>query len=331
MKANSREDIINLFMMEFDNSNYKEELLKHISRDEILRRLNENIQEVEYIEEGNGLTAEYNFREKKIIMHKIGDNISDDIREKVYKAVVIHEMWHAISNRPDGDGLYRVVNGEVVGEGVNEGFTQLITERMLGYSVVGVYQFEKETVEVLEKLGGTENLISDYIYGTSKMEDKMEEKYGRVGGLNYRVIRKNMDKRLVVYLKTRGIYRNSEEKRQEEQLTKEMKEEEVRVKNVIKNMLRREKIRVKEANNLDEFKKYAKLLETLNFCTELKDIEEFDLKEEMKVNSERLGKKEDSILKEFEDNIEKSLEEAMSEVTVSEINNQIRKYKRSSL
>lgn len=319
MEIKTKKDIINEFLVILDNSDDKEEIYKTISRDEIERRLNVNIQGIEYTNNENSFDAEYNPRDKKIIFNK-----TKHTGEKFFKLILVHEMWHAIVNRPDGMGLYRIQNDKVVGEGIDEGFTQLMTERMLGYSSVGTYQFEKETTAVLEKLVGGENLMSDYIYGTSKTKEKMEEKYGQVGEFDYRILRKFMDERLVLKQKADGIYRNKEERQDKEQLIEKMKEKEARVKELVKYLLLREKLRVEEANSLDGFEKYDKLLKTLSFCTELKDIEEFDLEEEIRVNSERLGKIENRNLKEFEETIE----EVTSEVTISEINSQLRKHRR---
>lgn len=329
----TREDIISEFMIEFDNSRYKDEILKCISREDIEKLLNENIREIEYTDKKDGFVAEYSCVDKKIIFNKFKSNILDNKSEetikKLYKICVIHEMWHAISERQErGRGLYKIeqYGSEQIetGEAITEGITQLITERMFGYGIIDVYQFEKETVAVLEQLVGRESIISDYVYGTSKIEEKIEEKYGRVGLFNYKLLRKGMDERLVTYQKMYGIYRNSEEERKDkEQLMKEIKEQEKFVKMIMKNLLRREKKRVEEANSIDEFERYDALLETLNFCIEFKDIDEFDLEKEMEISSKRLGKTKEDNLKELEENMQKEIEEVTSEVTSSEINTQI--------
>lgn len=328
----TKEDIIQMFMTELDNSAYKDEILKVISKEDVNKLLNEEIKEVKYTDKEHGFTAEYNKVDKIIYINKVRDNIKTDNKEKLNKIIIIHEMWHAISK---GLEKYETTARGIVKTGLafTEGMTQLMAERMLGYSLIGSYQIEKEIIAILENFTGRENIISDYIYGTSKVEEELDKKYGKQFLYIYKHLRKAMDTNLEITNKLIGEMSIDEEENQDSLLDKQKQKKEF-IKNVLGRLIQIEKDRVEEVNQLEVYKDYDKLLKRLSYSQseEIRNLEIFDLEEEMKINEVRIESFKGRIDKNAqngEHNMQMKIQTATSEITISGLNNQIRNIKKN--
>ena len=90
----------------------------------------------------------------------------DDYTEAIY-----HELFHMASStykdgvRYSGFKQYSSKHGVNLGTGLNEGYTQLLTERYFGYieEVRGIYKFEVHITDKLEKIVGKEKMESLYL------------------------------------------------------------------------------------------------------------------------------------------------------------------------
>lgn len=371
----TKETLIQMFMTEFDNSEFKDVILEGISREEIETLLKENIKELKHISKENGFTGYYDLTDKNIYINdsildriKANNNTSDlkiSTEEMLKKHLIIHEMWHAISNRihkfktiPISDKEIKIIYNDkdikdlsegrmisgtdglkkdkLIGEKISdeglaytEGMTELLTDLTCGYSVSTAYPHEKEVITLLRHFADFKNMISDYTDGTSKIEEELEKKYGEVFLLNYRTLRKNMDEYTKIGNKLIGEYEleNGESK---DSLLEEQKDKKQFTNKMIRNMVRREKIRVEKVNTLESYEDYSILLDSLSQSEEFKNLEisegkTFDLEEEMEVNTERIAQlREKTRDNKNEDlDIKSKIESATSEVTISEVNNQI--------
>lgn len=360
MKLETREDIIQLFMTELDNSAFKNDIFKVISREEIEELLKQNIKGIKYADKDIGNAAEYDGVNKVIIINKRIENIKTDNREKLNKIFIIHEMWHSISNRitnfktetmnngkvqvllsnkniedinnehivsgVNGLDKFETVRGEITKSGIafTEGMTQLMAERMLGYSLIGTYQIEKEVMIILENLTSRENMISDYIYGTSKIEEDLYKKYGEISLDSYRYLRTMLDSSLEITKKLVGEIEMEDGENEQSLLDEQKSKRELAIYS-LESLIQKEKKRVEETNTLKAYEEYDKLLKSLNYAQseEIKSLERFDLEEETKINEKRLAEFKKEGIKNREHDMKVQIENATSEVTISQLNNQI--------
>lgn len=103
--------------------------------------------------------AAYNTKKNKIEVN--GDN---------YKSTIYHELFHmASSTYKDGicySGFKQATFKVNLGTGLNEGYTQLLTQRYFSYNeeVFGPYKFEVEIAREVEKIVGKEKMEELYLH-----------------------------------------------------------------------------------------------------------------------------------------------------------------------
>ena len=81
---------------------------------------------------------------------------------------IFHELFHMASSQKQNDVLYsgfkQFIKGECIGKGLNEGYTQLLTQRYFNCENNGHYPYHVEIMEVLEKIVGKEKMESLYLH-----------------------------------------------------------------------------------------------------------------------------------------------------------------------
>ena len=145
---------INNFINEFE-----EVFGKYLNREEVIKRIEENLNEFYFTEiEEVATQGRYYYEDKKI-------EISSDLEEKNIKEVVFHEMIHCITNNEGHIGFsYNILFDEYTdATGFNEGFTQLATkERNQKFNEKGIesYPILTEQVENFAKIIGKDNFYN---------------------------------------------------------------------------------------------------------------------------------------------------------------------------
>ena len=188
MEKKSKEQCIEWFVKKIEESG----ILKGIiEADDIRDVLQNNIENVVYNHEYDAIdvfAADWNADEGTL---RIGENIKD----KEYDGILIHEMLHALSTEYLKDGSDRVgfarygyagttdMNGNQLkeslgGVGINEGMTEYLTGKVLEKES-DTYYAEQRIVKLLELFAGKDNLLNDYIHGTEKSKELIDSKYGQ--------------------------------------------------------------------------------------------------------------------------------------------------------
>ncbi len=98
------------------------------------------------------------------------DNNTIEVSKNNYKLTIYHELFHVIStiiNEETGMiycGFNQITkNNERIGEGINEGYTQYLTEKYFGKdNTLNSYVYEKRIAKVLEIIIGKERMQSLY-------------------------------------------------------------------------------------------------------------------------------------------------------------------------
>lgn len=166
---NFNEETLNLignFIEEFD-----ELFGKYVPRDELLKRINENLNEninFTKFEKGKVLGS-YNSEDKKI-------SLKDDLTEERLKAVFFHEMIHCITNHGDYVGFTGELQ-ERTAIGITEGFTQYVSKiRNQKYGVVlNSYPILTEQTENLVEILGEEKFLDAAFNDPEKVFYLMEK------------------------------------------------------------------------------------------------------------------------------------------------------------
>ena len=89
-----------------------------------------------------------------------------------HKSTIFHELLHASTSYIDENfihfvGFEQVNNGNIIGEGLNEGYTQYLTEKFFNSSSES-YIYEKRIAEILEIIVGKEMMQSLYFNANLK-------------------------------------------------------------------------------------------------------------------------------------------------------------------
>lgn len=95
---------------------------------------------------------------------------------KYEHATIFHEMLHMSSTKlfssNELSGFSQTSNNIAIGNGLNEGYTELLTQRFLNLEFEEAYEFEKSVALALEKIVGYEQMKKYYftcdLYGLSK-------------------------------------------------------------------------------------------------------------------------------------------------------------------
>lgn len=100
----------------------------------------------------------YNEKENQIVLDK-----------KSYHKTIYHELLHASSTiaEPNGEkyysGFHQINNNGSIGEGLNEGYTQYLTEKYFGdKEILRAYDYEKTIAKAIEFIVGKEKMESLY-------------------------------------------------------------------------------------------------------------------------------------------------------------------------
>ena len=119
---------------------------------------------------------------KQSIMGPLGVYNCEKNRIKIFDySALFHELFHMASSYYDKDedivycGFSISINNEVIGNGINEGYTELLTQRYLGnkHNLKKTYFFEVKVATLLEKIVGTEQMEEYYLMAsrTNLIED----------------------------------------------------------------------------------------------------------------------------------------------------------------
>ena len=98
--------------------------------------------------------------------NKGNGNVSSDKKGIKFKInsfnITNHELLHLATLKGNGCGFKIAYEEGKIGEGINEGCTQFLTERYFNENVGKAYFFEVEFVRILEKIIGKDNLEKNY-------------------------------------------------------------------------------------------------------------------------------------------------------------------------
>lgn len=135
------------------------------------------------------------------------------VEEDTYLTSIYHELFHMASSTYIDKIIYSgfsqtFINGRTIGDGLNEGYTQLLTERYFKYveEENGSYEYESFIASKLEEIIGkikmSELYLSANLYGLIKELKNyasQEEIMDFISSLDF--VSKNLDKKMILLLK----------------------------------------------------------------------------------------------------------------------------------
>lgn len=144
---------------------------KYVSRDEVIKRIKENLNEnITFSKfEKEKTLGTYDSKDKRI-------TLKENLKEDYIKAVFFHEMIHCITNRGDYVGFTGELE-ERTAKGITEGFTQYVSKiRNQKYGVfLNSYPILTEQTENLVELLGEEKFLEAAFNNPENVFDLMEE------------------------------------------------------------------------------------------------------------------------------------------------------------
>lgn len=99
-----------------------------------------------------------------------------EISKRNYKLTIIHELFHMASSMFDKEnntifcGFFQLTPNIKIGEGLNEGYTQYLTEKYFSdkHSLLDAYSYEKTIAGILELIVGKNNMENFYFHANLK-------------------------------------------------------------------------------------------------------------------------------------------------------------------
>lgn len=159
-------------------------------RDFFEKRVINNISKIEYKEIPEGFTGEYNYEKKTI-------TINIHTQKHLIKNVTTHELLHAITYRSETSKGFKKLDLKSKktyrGISIDEAMTEYLTQKITGIKDFKTYPVNIRTYEILKSYIGEDFFVSDYLYGTNKVERVVKEKYGNEGFKIYKKIIQELD------------------------------------------------------------------------------------------------------------------------------------------
>ena len=302
-----KQKIISIFMQQLENKSIFKDV---ISKEEIKTKLIQNVKYVKCIRKHPYIKAIWNSNYDTLYLcnglKSLPNNLNISNRTTAY---IVHELLHALTTRDSNNVGFQKRNGDIkVGLGLNEGMTQNLTERITNTSFPKTYAFEKSAYSIFSCLVDEKYFLSDYLYGTNKIEEQFSNKYGSYMLELYNAANKMLDN-ITISDSTKFKNDSAPEEIQEAKVLSEKSKE--MLNRVIDRMV---KISLKKMDNPLEV---SKLLSTLDEYPGKDSFKEFDLEKEKEINNSILNNSNSQMT-----NIQKNIFEQTNNVTLTQINKQ---------
>lgn len=178
--------IQDIWVLQFINEFLKK--IKGMKKEELLKRL----KNVTIVQQNKLDSLNFTLKNKNKRFSAFYDTLNNNIvvfpsRSKNYKNVIFHELLHTITTFYEKRRLLSVgfcqkkKNNKKIGTGLNEGYTEVITNRLVGNTSDSSYKVEQRISLLLERIMGENLMINCYfnsdLYGlVEKMKQYKDEK-----------------------------------------------------------------------------------------------------------------------------------------------------------
>lgn len=159
--------------------------------DLIKTRLSENVKEIIYDYPLKGSVGNYYEEEKKIVIHPA-------LIGRFRKLTLYHELNHTASTHDNKVG-FKTIN-TLFGIGLNEGITQSLAEEAVGITDPTSYPIQKAVYRIFTKIADKKDFVHDYLLGTEKVEQTLQQKYGDMFLLQYKILGMQLDNATVALI-----------------------------------------------------------------------------------------------------------------------------------